>query len=77
MSKLDRLRKQFEEDIASPLGRAETLILATEEQVDYLIVQLIENSICPPYYEPGRDCDGDDLSSECECCWHEHLEMNS
>jgi len=79
MSKLDKLRKQFKEDLLSPLGRAETLILVVEEQIEYLIARLVCNAICPPYYEPGRDCDGDedDQVTECSNCWREHLEMNS
>ena len=77
MSKLDRLKKLFEEDLLSPLGKAETLILVVEEQIEYLIRCLLDASICPPYYEPGRDCDGIvDQGSECENCWREHLEMN-
>ncbi len=79
MSKLDKLRKLMEDDLRSPLGRAETLILAIECQCDYLIRQLNDNSICPPYYEMGRDCDGDESNAENECenCWREHLEMKS
>ncbi len=81
MTKLDKLRKLIEEDLSSPLGRAETLILAIEKQVDYLIEQMFTNSICPPYYEAGRDCDGvgnyDDQRNECANCWREHLDMNS
>ena len=81
MSKIDMLRKQFEQDLLSPLGRAETLILVVEEQMEYLIDRLVCNTICPPYYEPGKDCDGvgncDDQVTECKNCWREHLEMNS
>jgi len=80
VGKLDKLRKLMEEDLRSPLGRAETLILAIEGQIDYLIKQMFENSICPPYYEPGKDCDGvgncDDQETECANCWREHLDMN-